>query len=222
MTDVTPPVGFPCGQTFLISGPAGALEVQTSCPDDGQGVAATALICHPLPTQGGTMHNKVVHTLARSFGELGLRTVRFNFRGVGASAGEFDHGRGEIDDAAAVLAWVRVQRPGDQIWLAGFSFGGYVAGHLATREPVAQLVTVAPAVRLFDFDSLPMPSAPWLVIQGDADELVSADAVRQWVESRRPAPQLVVLPGVDHFFHGRLQDLREVIGTHFGALAQTI
>ena len=161
------------------------------------------------------MHNKVVHTLARAFGELGLRTVRFNFRGVGASAGSFDGGVGETEDALAVLAWARAQRPQDQIWLAGFSFGGYVAARAAHRFDAAQLVTVAPAVHLYDFASMTVPSAPWLIIQGDADEVVSMPAVRDWAQRQRPAPELVLLDGVGHFFHGRLPDLRQVIHTHF-------
>jgi len=207
------PAGFPCGKTFLLPGPSGALEVMTACPEASKVVRGTVVICHPHPVQGGTMHNKVVHMLARSFGDLGLRSVRFNFRGVGASGGSFDNGNGETEDALAVLAWVRAQRPQDAIWLAGFSFGGYVAARAAHRFDVARLVTVAPAVHLYDFASMTMPAAPWLVIQGDADEVVSARAVQEWVAQRQPTPQLVMLAGVDHFFHGRLPDLRDVINT---------
>jgi len=127
------PAGFPCGQTFLLPGPTGALEAMAACPAEDEAVPATAVICHPHPQQGGTMHNKVVHTLARTFSELGLRTVRFNFRGVGASAGHFDHGNGETEDLLAVVSWVRAQRPQDQIWLAGFSFGGYIAARGAQQ-----------------------------------------------------------------------------------------
>jgi hypothetical protein len=206
----TPP-GFPCGQTFLLPGPAGALEVMTACADESKAVAATAVICHPHPLQGGTMHNKVVHTLARSFGELGLRTVRFNFRGIGASEGSFDHGRGETEDALAVLAWARQQRPHDDLWLAGFSFGGFVAANAARDVAVTQLVTVAPAVHLYNFASIKTPPAPWLVIQGDADEVVAPQAVVDWAARMHPPPQLVMLAGVDHFFHGRLHDLRNAV-----------
>lgn len=209
--DLTPPAGFPCGKTFLLPGPAGALEVMSGCPNPEVQVSGTVVICHPHPVQGGTMHNKVVHTLARSFGELGLRTVRFNFRGVGASAGSFDNGVGETDDAFAVLAWARTQHPQDTIWLAGFSFGGYVAARLAHRVDVARLITVAPAVHLYDFAAMTVPPAPWLVIQGDADEVVAAQAVQRWVQTRAPKPELVMVPGVDHFFHGRLHDLRRIV-----------
>src|SRR3989304_4763055 len=99
--NTTAPPDFPCGTTFLLPGPAGALEAMTTCPDENSGVAAAAVICHPHPLQGGAMHNKVVHMLARSFGELGLRTVRFNFRGVGASDGEFAHGARGTEDLLA-------------------------------------------------------------------------------------------------------------------------
>ncbi len=218
IADTTMPTGFPCGKTFLLPGPTGVLEVMSACPDPSKEAPATVVICHPHPLQGGTMHNKVVHTLARSFGELGLRSVRFNFRGIGASQGSFDRGEGETDDVLAVLAWARAQRPRDEIWLAGFSFGGYVAAQAAHRfDDVRQLVTVAPAVHLYDFESMTLPPVPWLVIQGDADEVVSVEAVRKWVAQRQPSPDLVVLAGVDHFFHGRLHDLRAVVQERLAA-----
>jgi hypothetical protein len=157
------------------------------------------------------MHNKVVHTLVRGFTDLGLRTVRFNFRGVGASEGSFAHGAGETDDLLAVLAWVRVQRPDDAIWLAGFSFGAYVALRAASAFPVAQLVTVAPAVHLYDFDAFETPQAPWLLIQGTADEVAPPAQVVAWARGQKPAPHVVELPGVGHFFHQRLNDLRRVV-----------
>lgn len=206
------PDGFPCGSTFLLPGPAGALEILTGCPAPERAVSATAVICHPHPQRGGTMHNKVVHTLARTFGDLGLRTVRFNFRGVGASEGSFGDAEGELDDLLAVVAWVRQQRPNDQLWLAGFSFGGYVAARGAQQTSVAQLVSVAPAVNMYYFKSVASPpNVPWLVIQGDADDVVPAQAVVEWAGKMQPPPQLVVLKGVDHFFHGRLHDLRDTL-----------
>jgi alpha/beta superfamily hydrolase len=209
----TPHASFPCATTLHLPGPVGALEAVTSCPSNPGSVNATAVVCHPHPVQGGTMHNKVAYTLARSFNDLGLRTVRFNFRGVGASAGSFADGEGETEDALAVIDWVRGLRPRDEIWLAGFSFGGYVATRAASQRPTAQLVTIAPAVHLYDFAHLPRPAAPWLVVQGDADEVVSVDAVRAWAAQVQPPPDLVVLDGVDHFFHRRLHDLREVLAS---------
>jgi alpha/beta superfamily hydrolase len=209
------PDGFPCGSTFLLPGPTGALEVLTACPAPERAAPATAVICHPHPQRGGTMHNKVVHTLARTFGDLGLRTVRFNFRGIGASEGVFGDAEGELEDLLAIVAWVRRQRPDDQLWLAGFSFGGYVAARGAQQTPVAQLVTVAPAVNMYYFKSLESPpNVPWLVVQGDADDVVPAPIVIEWSQRMQPPPHLAVLSGVDHFFHGRLPDLRDTLTQH--------
>lgn len=207
-----PSAEFPCGDAPapFIAGPVGMLEALTSCPAPETTVAASAVICHPHPLHGGTMQNKVVHTLARSFSELGLRTLRFNFRGVGRSAGNFADGVGETDDLIAVLDWVRARRPHDGIWLAGFSFGAYVATRACGRRPVDRLITVAPAVNRHDFSSL-NPPCPWLVIQGGQDEIVPVEAVRALVGGIDPKPAYVELAGVSHFFHQRLNDLGEVL-----------
>jgi len=201
---------FPCNQQLVLAGPAGALEVQTLCPSLTD-VAATAVILHPHPLHGGTMQNKVVHTLARGFADLGMASVRFNFRGVGASAGRFADGAGETEDALAVIRWVREQRPGAPIWLAGFSFGAYIALRAAATAQVNGLVTVAPAVHLYDFSTLVLPSCPWLLIQGEADEVVPIEALRAWLSGVAPKPQALFLPDVGHFFHGRLSDLKSAL-----------
>lgn len=206
--DAAPPSGFPCNTTLALAGPEGALEAQTTCPAP-PAAKATAIICHPHPLHGGTMHNKIVHTLARTFGELGLRTVRFNFRGVGASAGTYAGGAGETEDALAVIEWVRSRCPQDEIWLAGFSFGAYVALRAAARVAAARLVLVAPPVHLHaELGSPPAPRAPLLVLQGEQDEVVSPAAVKDWIDTLSPRPTLKIFPGVGHFFHGRLNDLR--------------
>lgn len=202
---------FPCDATLSLAGPAGALEALTSCPAPGHRRHASAVICHPHPLHGGSMHNKVVHILARTFNELGLRTLRFNFRGVGASAGAYAHGIGETDDLIAVLHWLRARRPRDQIWLAGFSFGAYVALRATTQYPVAQLISVAPPVNLYDFSALRMPACPWLVVQGESDEVVPSAAVLAWHAGLEPRPELHRMPGAGHFFHGRLNDLRDAL-----------
>ncbi len=203
---------FPCDREVLrLPGPVGVIEALTSCADPARAVPVTAVVLHPHTLHGGTMQNKVVHTLARTFTELGLRTVRFNFRGAGGSEGEHDHGTGETHDALAVLEWVRAHRPHDQLWLAGFSFGSYVALRVANAFPVDRLVTVAPPVHMYDFDALAVPRCPWLVIQGDQDEIVPAEQVTTWAQRLNPAPELRVLPGVGHFFHQRLHDLRAVL-----------
>jgi len=201
---------FPCNQQLVLAGPAGALEAQTLCPSLTD-VAATAVILHPHPLHGGTMQNKVVHTLARGFADLGMASVRFNFRGVGASAGRFADGAGETEDALAVIRWVREQRPGAPIWLAGFSFGAYIALRAAATAQVNGLVTVAPAVHLYDFSTLVLPSCPWLLIQGEADEVVPIEALRAWLSGVAPKPQALFLPDVGHFFHGRLSDLKSAL-----------
>lgn len=171
------------------------------------------------------MDNKVVHTVSRALHRLGFSTVRFNFRGVGQSQGEHDEGRGETDDTVRVVEWaadrfVKIARRSDAgagIWLAGFSFGAWIAMRTALRRPCEQLITVAPPVQRFAIRDEQQPDCPWLIVQGAADELVDSDAVIEWVNELRPGPELVVLPGVDHFFHGALTELRDVLINSLGA-----
>jgi alpha/beta superfamily hydrolase len=199
---------------FSLPGPAGVLEVATNRPAADAARAGVVIVCHPHPLQGGTMTNKVVTTLERALRELGLATVRFNFRGVGASAGSFDDGVGETDDALAVARWLRAVRPRDRLWLAGFSFGSYVATRVAGLLPVDQLITVAPAVTKWDFRVLPIPACPWLVIQGETDEVIAADEVYKFIAATQPRPDLVRFPDTGHFFHGRLAELRDAVREH--------
>jgi alpha/beta superfamily hydrolase len=206
---------FPCNVALSLPGPAGALEALTACPE--QPVPATAVVCHPHPLQGGSMQNKVVHTLARAFGELGLRTLRFNFRGVGASEGAHAGGVGETEDVLAVLDWVRARRPRDQLWLAGFSFGAFMALRAAAQFPVAQLILVAPPVNFYpELGPPPGPRVPTLVLQGEDDDVVQASEVRAWIERLPLRPRLRTFPGVGHFFHGRLNDLRTAVQEALG------
>lgn len=197
--------------TFLLPGPVGAIECASAAPAPEVARAGCAIICHPHPLQGGSMTNKVVTTLERTLLELGLATVRFNFRGVGASAGTYDHGDGETDDALAIAAWLARVRPHDALWLAGFSFGSYVALRAAAQLPVKQLITVAPAVTLRNFAALRAPDCPWLVIQGEADEVVDPAAVYAYVAIHDPPPTLVRMPEAGHFFHRRLIELRQIV-----------
>ncbi len=159
------------------------------------------------------MHNKVAHTLARSFVRLGFAALRFNFRGTEGSEGAWDAGRGEVDDALTAARYMRTAYPGLPLWISGFSFGAAMAIKAAQREAFAGLVSVAPAVTRFHADPTPQPACPWLIVQGDADELVSADETIDWVNTLEPGPELVVLPDAEHFFHGRLVDLREIVAT---------
>jgi alpha/beta superfamily hydrolase len=191
-----------------IAGPAGAIE----CAIDALSAGAprgVAVLCHPHPQHGGTMDNKVVQTLARAFTQLGYTAVRFNFRGVGGSAGAWDHGDGEVDDALAVVAAWRGE--GQALVLAGFSFGGYVASQAARRlgeggSAVQRLVLVAPAVSRFDMAAVPPHT---LVIHGEADDVVPLAAVFDW--ARPQALPVTVLPGAGHFFHGRLSLLKSLV-----------
>jgi alpha/beta superfamily hydrolase len=192
-----------------ISGPAGSLEAIIE--DPGGAAAQFGLVCHPHPLYGGTMENKVVTTVARALRDAGMPTLRFNFRGVGNSEGAFDGGIGETADAAAAAAWGAARWPERRPVLAGFSFGAYVALRLAQRLPAAHLITVAPPVTGFDFSGMTAPPCPWLVVQGDADEVVDPQSVIAWANRLEPRPRLVVLPQVGHFFHGRLQELRETV-----------
>lgn len=192
-----------------IDGPAGPL--QAIVEDLGAATMSCAVVCHPHPLYGGTMDNKVVVTVARALQDCGVSTVRFNFRGVGASAGVYDEGRGEASDAEAVADWAARRWPGKALISAGFSFGSYIALKLALSRPVAHLLTIAPAVSRFDFAALERPDCPWLVVQGDADEVIEAATVIEWAQRLRPAPHLAVLPGVGHFFHGKLSELKQII-----------
>ncbi len=205
----------PLAERTALAGPAGPLQalIETPQPEGGatQVVTAFAVVCHPHPLYGGTMDNKVVYTLARTLEQLSAPAIRFNFRGVGSSAGRYDEGGGETDDALAVIAHGRQRWPGAQLWLAGFSFGGAVALLAAVRGEAQRLITVAPGISTVPVTDAEPPRCPWLIVQGDADEVVPPEAVRAWAQRLSPAPELKMLPGAGHFFHGRLNELRDVV-----------
>ncbi len=198
-------------QRLSVAGPSGAIECAVDAPAGAP--RGVAVLCHPHPQHGGTMDNKVVQTLARAFTQLGYTAVRFNFRGVGKSAGAWSKGVGEIDDALAVVGHFRV--PAQPLVLGGFSFGGYVAGHAAVRlsaagaaEAVAieRLVLIAPAVSRFDLGPVPPDT---LVIHGEVDDVVPLAAVFDW--ARPTALPVTVIPGAGHFFHGQLALLKSLV-----------
>ena len=206
------PSAFPPEEaSFALAGPAGKLEAISNVAAPGDARAGVAVVCHPNPVQGGTMHNKVVTMLERSLRESGLDTVRFNFRGTGASEGSYDEGNGESEDLAAVVAWVRRLRPDDAVWLAGFSFGSYVTIRNAARLHAAALVSIAPPAGRFALQAIQAPTCPWLIVQGEADEVVEPQAVFDWIDSLPVAPELVRMPDTSHFFHRRLLDLRGAV-----------
>ena len=197
--------------SVFIEGPAGRIEALLDQPD-ADPRPLLAIICHPLPTEGGSMHNKVVTMTSRALRECGATTLRFNFRGVGQSEGSFDDGGGELDDLRAVAAWAKAAHPEKGLWLAGFSFGAWISLRAADELGAQLLVSIAPPVgRSWSFDDVTLPACPWLVIQGEDDDIVDARAVRVWIESLSMPPQLVLMPGAGHFFHRKLIDLRGAV-----------
>jgi hypothetical protein len=203
------PAEFPrVGGELVLAGAAGSIEAWLDLPEPGHARLGTAIICHPHPLHEGTMHNKVVTMVARSLRELGLAALRFNFRGVGTSAGSYDNGQGEAADVEGIAGWLAQVRPDHQLWLAGFSFGAYVTARAAQRLPVRELISIGPAVENFDFASLKRPDCPWVVLQGEEDEVVSPRAVFDWAATVKPSVQLIRMPETGHFFHRRLMDLR--------------
>jgi alpha/beta superfamily hydrolase len=208
-----PTPAFPTeSTTLLLDGPAGALETAVDLPDaDVAAVAAIAVVCHPLSTEGGSLHNKVVTMAARAVRELGVTTVRFNFRSVGRSEGAFDDGTGELDDLGAVVAWVRSQQPDAALWLIGFSFGAYVSLKASATLQPQVLVSIAPPTgRGWEFDGV-QPPPRWLVVQGESDEIVDPQSVFDWLDGIEAPHTLVRMPDTSHFFHRKLIDLRGAI-----------
>jgi len=197
--------------SLLLPGPAGLLELAIDLPEPSIARNGLAVICHPNPPDGGTLHNKVVTMCARALNEHGIATVRFNFRGVGQSEGSFDNGRGEVLDLIAVSEWANHANREAALWLAGFSFGSWVALLGARQLPAQQMISIAPPVGLRDFSGVLPPPCPWLLIQGEDDEVVSSTGVFDWAEAQKPAPQIVRMPDTGHFFHRRLIDLRGAI-----------
>lgn len=203
-------------EAVTLAGPAGGIEAVIEWSEAHPAPSAFIVVCHPHPLHGGAMQNKVVTTVARSAHACGAASIRFNFRGVGASAGTHDDGRGEVDDALAAVAAGRQRWPDAALWLAGFSFGGVVALRASVRAEaggVARLVTVAPALgkAFADPADIAMPGCPWMIVQGDQDEIIDGALVIDWARRIEPAAQLALMPGAGHFFHGRLTDLQDVI-----------
>jgi hypothetical protein len=189
-----------------IPGPAGSIEVEVD--DPASAARGVVVLCHPHPQHGGTMGNKVVQTLACAFLQMGYRAVRFNFRGVGASEGAWDEGRGEVDDCLAVVEALR--DAGLPLALGGFSFGGYVAARAAAKladiAPAERLVLVGPATSRFP---VPPVAADTVVVHGESDEVVPLSATLDW--ARPQSLPVIVLPGVGHFFHGQLTLLKNQV-----------
>jgi alpha/beta superfamily hydrolase len=192
-------------QRMSIAGPAGPLELALNPP--AAAPRGIALVAHPHPLQGGTMDNKVAQTLAKTFAALGYLSVRFNFRGVGGSAGAFDDGNGETGDAMAALAHAAAAHPGLPVVLAGFSFGTFIQTRVAQQVSAERMVLIAPAVGRFGGATVP---ADTIVIHGEEDDVVALADVFAW--ARPQQLPIIVFPGCGHFFHGRLPQLQRTIG----------
>ncbi|MFK8028866.1 MAG: alpha/beta hydrolase [Gammaproteobacteria bacterium] len=201
---------------LAFEGPSGNIEAMLDSPDgiepdsssDLDAVPAVAVVCHPHPQFQGTMLNKVVHTLSRSAVDCGIPALRFNYRGVGKSAGVYDEGRGETDDAEAACDYAFSLFGERPLVLMGFSFGAGVALRLAQRRTSVALIAAAPPVGRLGVPDTVTFDMPWQIIQGNADELVDAADVQTWAGAQEPPPEFVMMEGVSHFFHGNLTSLR--------------
>ena len=207
-------------QSLTLPGPAGAIEALLDLPEVDLFAAprGSAVIAHPHPQFGGTMTNKVVQTIARACVQCGWRALRFNFRGVGASAGAYDEGRGELEDMLAVVA--QAAPSGEPLLLAGFSFGAFVAAgaieRLHTQRPIASAVLVGTAASRFSVPPVPTDLHPQtLVVHGEHDDTVPLTAVMDW--ARPQSLPVTVVPGGEHFFHGQLPLLKTLVMRHVRA-----
>lgn len=202
-----------------IPGPAGALEGLLQDRESGD-PGIVALVCHPHPRYGGTMHNKVTHRTASTLHDLGVVVLRFNFRGVGKSAGAYDQGVGELEDARGALAFLRARHPGARCWVAGFSFGAWVAARLAASEPgVERMILVAPPVGTQSFEALRTSSVPKHVIQGTADDICPLVRLEREFPSWAEPRELIRVPGASHFFDRQLGALA---GALSGAMSKFV
>jgi uncharacterized protein len=198
---------------LFIDGPCGQLQALWLDTPDARGVA---LICHPNPVQGGTMLNKVVSTVQRTARDAGLATLRFNYRGVGTSAGSHDMASGEVDDAEAVARWLRAQYPELPLTLLGFSFGGFVAAALGGRleaqgVTLDKLFMLAPAVHRLNEENPPASHCPLVLIQPEDDEVIDPQTVYAWSAGLGRAHELLKVAECGHFFHGKLTDLKDLL-----------
>lgn len=196
------------GETpFIFPGLVGAIESILTVPENFNPIWL-AVIGHPHSLQGGTMNNKVVTTLARVFAELGIASIRFNFRSVGGSAGRYDAGLGESEDMALIAKTWRMVFDEVKVIYAGFSFGSYVAYRAASQSNGALLITVAPAVTHYDYNEFKIQNMPWILAQAEHDEVVPIDAISEYVAKLSVKPQICSFPHAGHFFHGQLTLLK--------------
>ncbi|MDH3326415.1 MAG: alpha/beta hydrolase [Gammaproteobacteria bacterium] len=199
---------------FLFDGPTGKLEALLAAPDSENTYNAIAVVCHPHPLYEGTLNNKITYMIAKTLADLGIPTLRFNFRGVEKSEGVYSDGIGEKDDLISAVEIMKKMFPDNNLWLGGFSFGSYIALKTSHELNAKRLITVAPAVRSFDFSEITIPDCPWVLLQGLADEVVNAQDVLDWCDSLSSPPHIKTFEGVGHYFHRRLPDIKQAILEH--------
>lgn len=193
-----------------IVGPAGPLEVLFDKPAGAP--RAAVVFAHPLPTEGGTMHTKVVFQSAKALARIGCVVLRFNFRGVGRSAGEWDRGRGELEDYRAAVAFMASQYPGIEMWAAGFSFGSYIATTVgADDDRICALIAIAPPVDKYEFASLKLSAKPKFIIHGERDELIPLRLVRQVYAGLQEPKELVEIDRANHLFEGQASEVGDTL-----------
>jgi len=193
-----------------IPGPAGPLEVLLDLP---AGPARAAVVfAHPLPIEGGTMHTKVVYQAAKALARIGCVVLRFNFRGVGRSAGTWDEGRGEMDDYRAALGFISGAYPDLEIWAAGFSFGSYIATTIGAEDDrVCALIAIAPPVHKYEFASVKLSHKPKFVIHGGHDELISIKMARHFYAQLLEPKEFVEIDRADHLFDGQTAEVGDAL-----------
>lgn len=207
----------------IMNGPDGRLEGRYQ--HGAQPNAPIALMLHPHPQHGGTMNNKVIYATYHAFARKGFSVLRFNFRGVGRSQGKFDRGEGELSDAAAALDWLQTYNPNaTACWIAGFSFGAWIGMQLLMRRPeISGFISIAPPANLYDFSFLAPCPASGLVLQGDTDDVVPAESVGKLVHKLSNQRDIEIdyriIPGANHFFHDRLDELTAELDDFIGTLA---
>ncbi len=208
-----------------IPGPVGELQIVIDFPVSHVAPSGIAVIAHPHPQMGGTLHNKVVHILAKTLAQRGYIAVRFNFRGVGQSAGEYDYGGGEVDDYLAVLVWAAAFFERTRLWVAGFSFGSFIAASVLSRLPsgidLQGTWLIAPPVARMHFDALPPLPTSTYVVQGTLDEVVDPSNTYAWCAMRAEQVNLLKLENAGHFFHQRLSDLQQLLLPTLSAVKPT-
>ncbi len=204
-------IDFPTKDSYLfLTGESGKLELLIS-PDAHNKNDKIAIICHPHPLYQGTMDNKVVHTIHKALHSIEFTTIRFNYRGVGRSDGEYGDSIGESQDLRTIINWVQSVQPTSKILLAGFSFGAFIALKESKNINCMQLISVAPAVQNQNYDLYLPIECPWLVIQGEEDEIIPPQLVFDWLDSLEKKPDIIKFPHTGHFFHGELINLRNKI-----------